>query len=99
MELEDAFDRTTLEILDFLLDNPVMDYSKKEIAELSGVSRTTVHRKWDILEGLELVEETRKYQNTQLYSLDQDSEIVKLLGQLMDEVERRELVEVDKVPA
>lgn len=82
-------DGKTLEIVDFLLDNPVMDYSKKDIAEMSGVSRSTVHRKWGLLEKLGIVKETRKYQNTQLYSLNEDSEIVNALGRFLREVENR----------
>lgn len=89
MKLEDFMDRKTLEIVDYLLDNPVMDYSKKDIAEMSSVSRSTVHRKWEVLEELEIVKETRKYQNTQLYSLNEDSDVVNTLGRLLREVENK----------
>ena len=95
MELENLMDKKTIQIVDFLLDNPVMDYSKKDIAELSEVSRSTVHRKWDILQKFGLVEKTRKYQNTQLYSLNQDSEIVNILGRLIREMEEK--VETDTI--
>jgi len=49
----------TLKILDFLMDNIGFDYSKTEIAEGAGISRTTLFSVWDGLERNELVAFTR----------------------------------------
>lgn len=95
MDLEKFLDRKTMKIVDFLLDNPVMDYSKKDLAELSGVSRSTLYRKWDKLKEMNIIKGTRKYQNTQLYSLNEGSEIVNLLGRLrkdLGESERKKAI-------
>jgi DNA helicase HerA-like ATPase len=39
----------TLKIIDFFLDNRT-DYSKKEIIEATGMSKTTFYKVWKILE-------------------------------------------------
>ncbi len=90
MTLELILDEPLAKIIEFLLDNPTMDYSKTDLAEQTGVSRSTIYRKWGVLEELSIVQKSRKYQNTQLYKLDTDSSIVNELGRL-----KRELEEID----
>lgn len=75
-----------LKILDVLMKHPSMDYSKKELAEAAGVAESTVHRSWDKIEAMEAVKKSRKYGKTQLYKLNQDSEIVKQLFKLDQEL-------------
>jgi len=90
MTLELIIDEPIAKVIEFLLNNPVMDYSKTDLAEQTGVSRSTIYRKWDALENLSIIQKSRKYQNTQLYKLDTDSSIVNELGRL-----KRELEEID----
>ncbi|MFW6197099.1 MAG: winged helix-turn-helix domain-containing protein [Thermoplasmatota archaeon] len=87
MTLELILDKSLTKIIEFLLENPIMDYSKTDLAEQTGISRSTLYRKWDLLEELSIIEKTRKYQNTQLYKLDTDSEIVDELGRLKRKLE------------
>ncbi|MDY6788666.1 MAG: hypothetical protein SVV03_01755 [Candidatus Nanohaloarchaea archaeon] len=87
-----------LKIMDVLMKHPSTDYSKKEIAEAAGISESTLHRNWEEVEVLELVEPTRKYGKAQLYRLNQSSEIVKKLFALDQEV-RRKHQEREKVKA
>ncbi|MFW6048399.1 MAG: winged helix-turn-helix domain-containing protein [Candidatus Natronoplasma sp.] len=87
MTLELILDKSLAKIIEFLLENPIMDYSKTDLAEQTGISRSTLYRKWDLLEELSIIEKTRKYQNTQLYKLDTDSEIVDELGRLKRKLE------------
>jgi DNA-binding transcriptional ArsR family regulator len=75
-----------LKILDVLMKHPSMDYSKKELAEAAEVAESTVHRSWDKIEDMEAVKESRKYGKTQLYKLNQESEIVKQLFKLDQEL-------------
>jgi len=75
--LEKVFGSTpTVKVLDVLLDHPNLDYSKKELAEAAGMSEPTLYKIWPRLEELELITETRKYGNAQLYKLNTESEIV-----------------------
>ncbi len=76
-----------------------MDYSKTDLAEQTGVSRSTLYRKWDILEELSIIRKSRKYQNTQLYKLDTDSSIVDELGRLKRELEEIQEKEEVQTPA
>lgn len=98
MGLSQVFDSSLWKIIDFLLENSVLDYSKKEIAEGAGVARSTLYRKWHVLEDLGIVKKTRKYQKTQLYTLNKDSDIVNKLGRLKMKM-KSTLRERKKVPA
>jgi hypothetical protein len=69
-------DTPNLRIIDFFLDNRG-DYSKKEILEGTGISKTTLYKVWPELERLEIVMPKRKYGNTTLYALNVDNEFVK----------------------
>jgi ACT domain-containing protein len=69
-------DSPQLRMIDFFLDNG-SDYSKKEIIENVGISKTTFYKIWPMLEKFEIFVNTRKFGNVQLYSLNKKSIIVK----------------------
>lgn len=71
-----------LRILDFLMDNPLHDFSKKEIIEGTGMSKATFYKYWPEIEENDMVKDTRKYGKTVLYTLNEDSPIVKKLIEL-----------------
>ena len=79
-----------LKILDVLMTHPSMDYSKKELAESAGVAESTVHRSWDRIQKMNAVKESRKYGKTQLYKLNQESEIVEQLFKLDQKIRAEE---------
>ncbi len=89
MTLEKVLKTPYGKIVEFLLENPVLDFSKTEIAEKSGVARTTLYNWWDLIEEQNIVEETRKYQNTQLYKLNGNSEVVNKYAELKAELEEQ----------
>ena len=72
-------DYPLIRVLDFLLEERPLDYTKKEIAEKSGIGLSTLHTFWGRLEGLGIVEETRKIDKAHLYRLDKKSKMVKEL--------------------
>lgn len=74
-------------VVDTLLDHPTYDYTKTELAEVNDISRPTLYRIWDRLEALDIVEETRKIGNSQLYRLNTDSKLVKKLVSFEKEIE------------
>jgi len=63
-------------IIDFLTDNEAFDYSKTEIAKGAGISRTTLHKVWKVLEELGIVVETRKVGRAKMYKLNKKNPIV-----------------------
>ena len=88
--LEKVFgESAVLKVLDVLMSHPSMDYSKKDLAEAAGVAESTVHRSWDRIERIGAVTESRKYGKTQLYKLNQDSDIVKQLYRLDQQLRER----------
>ncbi|AIF83674.1 hypothetical protein NTE_01611 [Candidatus Nitrososphaera evergladensis SR1] len=69
-------DTPKLRIIDFFLENR-SDYSKKEIIENTGISKTTFYKVWDDLVQFGIVKETRKYGMAQLYTLDESNPVIK----------------------
>lgn len=83
-------DQSVKAILEFLVENRAFDYSKEEIAKGSEISRPTLYRIWNVLEGNGIIEETRKYGNTQLYKINEKNELVKLLIKLEEAAVREQ---------
>ena len=69
-------DTPQLRIIDFFIDNPGSDYSKKEIIEYSGISKTTFYNIWKELLQFQILKETRRYGKAQLYAIDSESALV-----------------------
>ena len=63
--------------IDFLIDNKGFDLSKKDIIEGANISRAALFKYWPELEKNNLVKITRKFGKTKLYTLNNDSLIVK----------------------
>ncbi len=81
-------DTPKLRIMDFFLENR-SDYTKKEIIEGIGISKTTFYKVWDELVQFEIVKKTRKYGMAQLYTLNEDNPIVKKFAALDAEVSKQ----------
>lgn len=69
-------------IIDFLMDNYLYDYSKKQIAEGAGVSRPILFKHWKKLEKYSVVKPTRKFGKTILYKLNDNNSFVKELRRI-----------------
>lgn len=71
-------DTPQLRIIDFFLENR-SDYSKKEIIENTGISKTTFYKVWDELMKFDIVKKMRRYGKAQLYTLNVKSPTIKKL--------------------
>jgi len=69
-------------IIDFLIDNKGMDYSKTDIAQGAGISRGALFKHWNKIEEFKIAKETRRYGKTRLYTLNTENEIVQELLRL-----------------
>ena len=86
-------------IIDFLIENKGLDFSKKQIIEGADVSRASLFNYWPQLEEQEIVRVTRQFGKTKLYTLNAKNPIIKklleleisLIGKALD---KRSLVEV-----
>jgi len=69
-------------IIDFLIENKGMDFTKKEIIEGAGISRAALFKYWERIEQQEIVIVTRKFGKTKLYTLNSKNPIVRKLLEL-----------------
>jgi len=75
----EVLDSPVLKIVDYLIENRLFDYSKKDIIEGTGIGRATFFKYWNNLEKFGIVKLTRKFGKTKLYKLNEVNRIVKLL--------------------
>ena len=75
-------DHPLARILDLFLDELDMDVSKKDVADKTGLSRTTVFNHWPELEKHKIVTETRRFGKTRLYTLNRKNKVVQKLLEL-----------------
>ena len=64
-------------ILDFLVDNKGVDFTKKEIAEGAGISRASLFNYWNEIDKHKIVRTTRSFGKTRLYTLNTERIITK----------------------
>lgn len=75
-------DYPIIRVLDFLLENEIFDYTKKEIAENSQVSWNTLETFWDRLIEKGIVIKTRKIGKSEMYKLNTENPVVQKLIEL-----------------
>jgi len=66
-----------MKILDYLLDFPTNDFTKKEIIDALGMSKQTFYKYFDDLEEVGIVKVNRTIGKAKLYIVDRSSPIVK----------------------
>lgn len=82
--LTDIFgDYPQVKVIKLLISHPHTEYTKTDIAECANISRATLYRFWDKLEKYNVVKEGRKIANSQLYSVNTESEVVKALDKFI----------------
>ncbi|MBI4155191.1 hypothetical protein HY498_03855 [Candidatus Woesearchaeota archaeon] len=70
-------DAPLFKIIDFLIENKGLDFTKKNIISAAGISRSTLFNYWDQLERYNIVKITRKFGKTKLYTLNATNPLVK----------------------
>lgn len=93
-----------IRILDFLLDNPLFDFTKKEILEAVGMTKRTLYKTLPGLEEMGLVKVSRKIGKAKLYKIDMENPVVLKLRELerelsLIELERQTIEEGEEIPA
>ncbi len=64
-------------IIDFLVENKGMDFTKSDVAKGADISRASLFNYWKELEVYGIVRVTRKFGKTKLYTLNSKTLIVK----------------------
>lgn len=65
-----------MKILDYLLDFPTNDFTKKEIIEALGMSKQTFYKYFDDLEGVGIVKVNRAIGKAKLYKVNYENPVV-----------------------
>ncbi len=69
-------------VVDFLVENKGMDFTKTDISEGAEISRASLFNYWNELENRGIVKVTRKFGKTKLYTLNVKSPITKKILEL-----------------
>ena len=75
-------DMPLFKIIDFLLENKGMDFSKKDIAEGADISRASLFNYWGELEKQGIIKTTRSFGKTKLYTLNSKNPITQKIIEL-----------------
>lgn len=95
-----AGDMPMFKIIDFLLENKGMDFSKLDIAKGAEISRASLFNYWNEIEKHGIVKVTRSFGKTKLYTLNVKNPVAKkiielekaLITEAMNKVRKKELV-------
>lgn len=75
-------DMPMFNVIDFLLENKGMDFSKSDIAKGAGISRASLFNYWNELEKHAIVKVTRSFGKTKLYTLNTKSQVAQKIIEL-----------------
>ena len=66
-----------VKVTDFLIENKLFDYSKKQIMEEACISKATLFKYFPKLEEAGIIKVSRKFGKTKLYKINTSSPVVK----------------------
>jgi DNA-binding transcriptional ArsR family regulator len=72
-------DSPKLRIINFFLDNPIFDFTKKEVIEALGMSKQTFYKYFPELEEYEVVKVSRRIGKAKLYKINLEHPLAKML--------------------
>ena len=75
-------DMPMFKVIDFLLDNKGMDFSKTDIAEGAEISRASLFNYWGELEKHGIVKVTRSFGKTKLHTLNSKNPVTQKIIEL-----------------
>jgi len=72
-------DSPKLRIIDFFLDNPLFDFTKKEVIEALGMSKQTFYKYFADIEKYGIVRVSRRIGRANLYKINLENPMIKML--------------------
>lgn len=87
-------DYPIVRVLDFLIENDLFDYSKKDICRSADVSWNTLETFWKKLEKKNIVAHTRRVGKAEMYKLNSDNPIVKKLIELDNQLMKKSIAQI-----
>jgi len=93
-------DSPKLRIVDFFLDNPLFDFTKKEVIEALGMSKQTFYKYFTDIDEYGIVTVSRRIGKAKLYKIDLKHPLVSMLREyeveLSLQIAEREKVKMQK---
>lgn len=89
-------DYPIIRVLDFLIENNIFDYSKKDICKNANLSWNTLEKFWDKLEEKDIVSFTRKVGKAKMYKLNSKNPAVEKLIELDKYLMQKSMKEIDE---
>ena len=87
-------DSPIIRVLDFLIENDIFDYSKKDICRNANVSWNTLETFWGKLEKANTVTYTRKVGKASMYKLNTKNPVVKQLIELDNQLMKKSMEKI-----
>lgn len=69
-----------VKVIDLFISHPETEYTKTDIANYSKIARSTLYEFLEELEEYGLVKKTKKVGNAQLYTVNMESKVTKLIS-------------------
>lgn len=69
-----------VKVIDLLISHPGIEYTKTDIANYSGIARSTLYDFLEELQEYGIVKKSKKVGNAQLYMVNMNSEITKIIS-------------------
>ncbi len=93
-------DMPMFKIVDFLLDNKGMDFSKTDIAKGAEISRASLFNYWAEIEKHGIVKTTRSFGKTKLYTLNNKNPVTQkiielektLIAEYLEKAKKKEII-------
>ena len=93
-------DMPLFKIIDFLLDNKGMDFSKTDIAKGAEISRASLFNYWAELERHGIIKTTRSFGKTKLYTLNSKNPVTQkiidlektLIAEALEKANQKEII-------
>jgi len=82
-------DSPKLRIIDFFLDNPFFDFTKKEVIEALGMNKQTFYKYFKEIEEEGIVEVSRKIGRAKLYKINLKHPFVAMLREFEEKLSMR----------
>jgi len=94
--------KVIVKLIDFFLENPKESFTKKEVQEMTGLSKASLFKHWPKLEEFGIISVERDLGNTKLFRLNKQNPAVKnlisldkqltLAGFPKEQIERRKVL-------
>jgi len=82
-------DSPKLRIIDFFLDNPLFDFTKKEVIEALGMSKQTFYKYFPDLEKYGIVVVSRRIGRAKLYKINLKHPLVEMLRKYEEKISQQ----------